>query len=363
MSQRNIIQKFIEIHIPTGTCNLRCEYCYIGGRREVDNIPYSLEQIRAAFSAKRLGGCCFISICSDGETLISSIVPEIVEVLLKEGHYVAVVTNGTITKNIDKCLAIDYSMLERIFFKFSFHYKELKRIGLMDKFFENVNKVKNSPSSFTVEYTTNDDDIAYMDEMKKICVDNIGAIPHINIPRDDSRKNLGVCSKYSYNNYVKKYNSMGLDSSMFRFKEQFVRTKYKDYCYAGERYLWVNLGTGYSCQCYGRPLLQKFVEEYDKPIKWLPVGNNCSVERCYVDHSMMTLGVAEYPKCTKYKVTYDVIRNRRCEDGSMWVKDIYIEAFRNGVHKREHSAIKKKVVNMVNRVLVWKRRIEKWGVR
>lgn len=361
--RKNIIEKFIEIHFPTGVCNMKCDYCYIRGNRKLHNIMYSLEEIRTAFSSKRLGGSCFISICSDGETLISPMVPKIVDVLLREGHYVAIVTNGTISNGIEACLSLEHNMLNRIFFKFSIHYKELKRSGLIDKFFENVNKVKNSPSSFTVEYTTNDDDIAYMEDMKKVCIENIGAIPHVNIPRDDSRKNLGVYSKYSFKNYVEKYNSLGLDSSFFRFKAQFIGKKYRDYCYAGERYLWVNLGTGYSCQCYGRPLLQKFMEECDKPITWLPVGNNCSVERCYVDHTMMTLGVAEYPKCTKYKTTYDVIRNRRCEDGSMWVKDTYVEAFRNGVHKREHSELKKKVVNMTNRILVWKRRIEKWGVR
>lgn len=354
--RENILKKYIGIFVPTGMCNFNCEYCYIGKNRTVHKIPYSLEQIRQAFSAKRLGGCCLINICSDGETLIGPMVPQIVELLLREGHYVMIVNNGTISKNIDKCLAIEHSMLNRIFFKFSFHYKELKRLGLLDVFFENVNKVKNSPASFTVEYTTNDDDIKYIEDMKKECIDNIGAIPHINIPRDESRKNLGVYTKYSFNNYVDKYNSLGVQSEFFRFKEQFIGKRYRDYCYAGSRFLWINLGSGYSYQCYGRPPLQKFMEEYDKPIRWFTIGNNCSVERCCVDHAMMTLGVAEYPKCTKYKTTYDILRNRKCSDGSMWVKPTYVKAFRGGVYKHEHSAIKKKMVNMTNRVLAWKER-------
>ena len=229
----------------------------------------------------------------------------------------------------------------------------------METFFENVSKVKNSPSSFTVEYTTNDNDIEYIEDIKKICIKNIGAMPHINIPRDASRKNLGVYTKYSFKNYIDKYNSMGVDSEFFRFKEQFIGKKYKDYCYAGERFLWVSFRTGYSHQCYHQPPLQNFMEEYDKPVIWLPVGNNCSIDHCYVAYVMMTLGVLDYPKCTKYKATYDVIRNRECCDGSAWLKPAYVEAFSKGVHKEEHSITKKNVVNILNRFLKWKRRMHK----
>ena len=80
------------------------------------------------------------------------------------------------------------------------------------------------------------------------------------------------------------------------------------------------------------------------------------MEHCYVAYVMMTLGVVDYPKCTKYKTTYDVIRNRECEDGTTWLKPPYVKAFRKGVFKEEDSDGKKKVVNMINRILKWKTR-------
>ena len=93
----------------TTKCNLKCSYCYIiqEGRRTEKSaeLKYSPEHIGKALSKKRLGGTCYISICGAGETLIPKEVPDIVKQILKQGHYVNITTNGTISDRIDEIVA------------------------------------------------------------------------------------------------------------------------------------------------------------------------------------------------------------------------------------------------------------------
>ena len=129
---KNSIKAWVSMSFKFGVCNLSCEYCYIGHHNnKLNDIHYSLEEIRLAFSYKRLGGTCLINICSDGETLIHPLMPSIIKVLLEEGHYVMVVTNGTLKKRIEECLLIENRLLKRLFFKISFQYAELKKKDLI----------------------------------------------------------------------------------------------------------------------------------------------------------------------------------------------------------------------------------------
>lgn len=251
MSER--IEKFIGLHFKTGACNLRCSYCYIGQHEnKILDIPYSLEEIKKAFSKKRLGGTCFINICSDGETLIHPMMPSIIESFLSEGHYVLVVTNGTLTDRIKACINIEKNT-ERLFFKISFHYEEMNRLGNIDKFFENIEMIKKSKCSFTVEYITCDETVEKIEEFKKTCIDKMGCFPQINIPRNDQAINLGVFSKYTYKKYLSIWDSKKFKSEFWEFRKQFFGKKYKGFCYAGKRTIWVSMETGYSHQCYHTP--------------------------------------------------------------------------------------------------------------
>lgn len=351
------MKKFIGISFEFGACNLNCSYCYVGNHHgKIKDIPYTMEEMKKAFSKKRLGGECFINICSDGETLIHPQMPAIVEMFLKEGHYVMVLTNGTLTGKIQECLEIDDKLLEHLFFKISFHYEEMLRLHLLDRAFENIEMIKKSPCSLTVEYITSDENIDKIDQMKQECFEKMGALPQLNIPRDERKHNFGVVSKLSFDNYVKLWEGKGFDSEFFKFRKQFFGRRYKDYCYTGERQIWVRMSNGYSYQCYHTPPLQNFMGELDKPVKWLAVGNNCPEAHCYVTHSHVTLGIVPYPDNTQYKSTYDVIRNRKCVDGTEWVKQPYKEIFQLGVEQREHSPLKKNIVNHLNVLLRWYRR-------
>lgn len=328
-----IIKKLIEIHIPVNRCNLACSYCYIENcEQELCDIIYTIEEIKNAFSKERLGGTCLISICSNGETLLSPRIVQITNVLLREGHYVMLVTNGTVTKRIIELLDNENSLVERLFFKISFHYEEMKKRKMLDAFFENVERIKKSAASFTIEYIWCDESLNIAEEMKQICMEKLGALPQVGIPRDDRKTNKGICSKYTWKRFKEIYKKCDMKSEFWDFREQMFGKKCDSFCYAGERFLWVNLKNGYSYQCYQGSPLQNFMNADDEII-WNSIGCNCPEPHCYIAHITMTLGVVEPQKFVKYRPNYYEVRNRIDRNGEPWVKKTYEEIFKCGIER------------------------------
>ena len=68
---------------------------------------------------------------------------EIIKEILKQGHYVNITTNGTVSKRFDEIInTIPKEDLKRLHFAFSFHYIELINTNNIDVFIENVkNKI------------------------------------------------------------------------------------------------------------------------------------------------------------------------------------------------------------------------------
>ena len=147
--KKDILKRFIDCYVPITTCNLRCHYCYITQQRKFDaKIPefkYSAEYVAKALSKERLGGTCCLNFCGGGETLMPKEMVPIIKALLREGHYVMVVTNGTLSHRFDEITEFPPELLERLFFKFSFHFFELKRLNIMDKFYALTATGKGSP--------------------------------------------------------------------------------------------------------------------------------------------------------------------------------------------------------------------------
>ena len=352
--KKSPIKRFIGLHFGVGCCNMSCSYCYLGRtENKIQKIPFSISEIKAAFSKKRLGGICFINICSDGETLLHPMMVDIIRTFLEEGHYVMLVTNGTVTKTIKELLRLDDEYQSRIFFKMSFHYEELCKMNMLDLFFENVNILTQSPCSLTVEYVTEDETLDNIEEFKEICMKGMGALPQINIPRDERKKNMGVYSKYSWENYIKKVASGNIQSSLFDYRVQHFGIKYKGFCHFGDRYLWVNMKTGYSHQCYRTPPLQNFMGDINKSVRWMPVGNNCLEAHCYVCYTFFPLGCVDTPEYGKYRPTFYEIRNRKDDKGRDWVKPTFRKVFECGVEQREYSVIERKIVNIMNCFKKW----------
>ncbi|MCX8074609.1 MAG: radical SAM protein [Clostridia bacterium] len=312
------IKRFIDCYIPTETCNLRCHYCYITQCRKFNNkmvkFDYDASYIRKALSIKRLGGVCLLNLCAGGETLLSDEIIPVVKELLEEGHYVMIVTNGTLTKRFDEIAKLEKNLLNRLFFKFSFHYLELLRLNMLDTFINNINKMKKSGCSYTIEITPSDELIPYIDEIKEICKKEFGCLCHITIGRNDTKRQIEVLSKYSFEEYKKIWSVF--DSELFDFKSEIFYVKRKEFCYAGDWMLYLNLATGEIKQCYKGLIIQNIYKDITEPIETLAIGNLCREPHCYNGHAFLTLGIIPELQTP----TYAKLRNRISNNGTEWLR-------------------------------------------
>lgn len=311
------IKRYIDCYIPTETCNLRCHYCYIAQKRKFNSklVKFSqpIETIVKALEKERWGGTCLLNLCAGGETLLSEEVLPLVKALLKEEHYVMIVTNGTLVNRFEEISTWSSDLLNHLFIKFSFHYLELERLGWVERFFNNVNLMKKCRASFTVEITPSDELIPYIDEVKATCMKYLGTLCHVTIARDDRTNGIDVLSEHDFDEYKKIWGQF--DSALFSFKSKIFYQKRKEFCYAGDWSLYLNLDTGTLTQCYCGKYLCNIYEDISKPIPFKAVGCECTLPHCYNGHAFLTLG--DIPSLDT--PTYTDVRNRICEDGSEWL--------------------------------------------
>lgn len=312
------IHKLILIRIPMSICNFRCSYCYLAQRDECyqnqqPQYKYSPQHVAKALSQERLGGPSYINLCADGETLLTKDIDLYTYQLLLEGHYVEFTTNLTITKVLDKMLSWDKELLQRLTFKCSFHYLQLKEKKLLDTFAANVKKIWEAGASANIEITPHDELIPYLDEIKEYSMTHFGALPHITIARRDDTEDIEYLTELSIAEYDQIWSSF--DSDFWKFKKTIFMQKRNEFCYAGQWSLYVSLETGNATQCYCSRYNQNIFEDLDNPIDFKAIGK-CSIQHCYNGHALMTLGCI--PKFTAYQ--YGNIRNRTKPDGTEWLQ-------------------------------------------
>ncbi|MDO5132519.1 MAG: 4Fe-4S cluster-binding domain-containing protein [Eubacteriales bacterium] len=338
------IKCFIDLYIPTETCNLRCHYCYITQTRKFNEklakFTHSPEEIRKAFSRERWGGACFINLCAGGETLLSQEVLPVVKEILSEGHYVSIVTNGTITKRFEDISMWPKELLKHLFLKFSYHFLEMKRLDWTELFFDNVRKMKEAGVSFTVEATPSDELIPYIDELKSTCMKQVGALCHVTIARDGRTDGIDVLSSYSWEEYIKIWRVF--DSALFDFKAQIFYQKRKEFCYAGAWSYWIDLESGRIQQCYRTSAIGNVFDNMDKPVPKIPIGYACALPHCYNGHAFLSFGdIPELPS-----PTYAEERNRVCDDGTEWLQPEMDSFMRSRLYEsnRQYNAWEKEFI-------------------
>ncbi|MBR1808754.1 MAG: radical SAM protein [Paludibacteraceae bacterium] len=313
------LKRFIDIYVPIESCTLRCDYCYITHHRLFNNkLPkfnYDADTIRKALSKERLGGTCLLNLCAGGETLLAPEMPQYIKALLEEGHYVMVVTNATVDRAFNEMATWPKDLLERLFFKFSYHYMELKKRNLFDRFFNNIRKMRDAGASFTLELTPYDDLVPYIDELKQKAFEELGAIPHVTVARDEHYMGVKpILTKMTREEYQKTWSVF--DSKLFDFKFSIFGVKRKEFCYAGAWTGYLNMQTGTLIQCYGFGWTQNIFDDIEKPIKWRPVANCCQEPHCFNGHSWIGLGAIPEIDAP----TYAEMRNRVCIDGTEWLQ-------------------------------------------
>lgn len=312
------IKRFLDCYINITTCNLQCHYCYIAQlgmfKNKINKIGHTPDEIRSALSVNRLGGICLINLCAGGETLLSDEVLPIVIELLKEGHYVMIVTNGTLSHRFDEIVNFDPELRKRLFVKFSYHYLELKRLDILDKFFGNVLKMRESNVSFTVEITPSDELIPHISEVMETSIKYLGALCHVTIARDDRTDGIEILSNLEFDDYISTWGIF--NSELFSFKSEIFHKKRKEFCYAGDWSAYIILNTGEIRQCYCGYIIGNLYDNIDKEIPFSAIGNNCKLPHCYNGHSFLGLGVI--PEIAN-EVKYSSLRNRETDNYGAWL--------------------------------------------
>ena len=344
------IKKFIDCFVPVYKCNFKCKYCYIATwenwKKEEfsEKIKYDPKHIRKAFSIDRWGGPLMLNFCAAGETLFCNEIVPIVSELLDEGHYCMIVTNGTMKKKFDELVLLNKNQRDRLFIKFSYHYLELKRLNMLDIFFENVNKMKKAGISYTIELTPYDEYIPYIEEIKETCKQNVGAIPHVTVCRNESGK-VPIMSSLSKEDYEKTWSQF--DSKLFDYKMEIFNVKRKEFCYAGSWSYVLNLVDGELRQCYRGKVLQNIFDDIDSPIKEEPIGCNCIDAHCWNGHAFLAFGVIPTLKTP----TFAEERNRNTEDGP-WVTEKMNNFMETKLYNsnKEYSDEEKKVFNKKSKI-------------
>ena len=315
------IKRFITCHIPVSVCNFRCQYCYLHSIKKKEVKLFILEPhvLANKLSVERLGGICYFNLCADGETMIHPQLIDLIKELTNMGHYVDIITNGVLTEKFDKLLKeLDSNQQKNLMIKFSFHYLELKRTGLLDMFVSNVKKISISNISYSIEITPHDELIAYIDEIKSFSIENFGAYPHITVARDADTRNIEVLTKLSREDYKKTWGEF--ESAMFNFKLSTFNCKRNEFCYAGDWSLKLDLGSGEYRQCYVGATLGNICD--DAPIKFKAIGR-CQLPHCFNGHAFLALG--NIPDLSS--PTYAEERDRITKDGEHWLKSECREFF------------------------------------
>lgn len=326
----NRLIKFIDCYVPYHNCNLKCNYCYVRQREEFAErkiLWHSPEFIGKALSFERLGGMAFINLCARGETMLTPGLIPIIRELVCAGHYISIISNGTATKAFEQLLSQDMD-LSHIFVKFSFSYLELKRLGLLDVFADNVKRVRAAGCSITVEVVPDDILVPYIQEIKTFSMEQFGALPHTTIPRDERMAELKVLTNQSLEEFKKNWS---FDSSMFDFKMSVLYEKRNERCLAGKCSFSLNLETGDMNKCTGNPYLGNLYEDISKEIVWEEVGTKCCLPYCFNGHAYLTLGCIKEVEAPSY---YD-IRDRVTTDGGHWVSDTMKEVFTQKLYEND----------------------------
>ena len=303
------MRRFLECLIPLTACNLKCSYCYViqesRRKNEMTSFQYAPEYIGKALSAERLGGACLISMTASGETFLAKELPEITKEILKQGHFVNITTNGTLTKQMANLMRETEGMHSRLHISFSFHYLELKNKNLLDVFFDNIRTVREAGCSILLQINLCDDYMPYWDEIKRLSVEHVGAYPQVALTRLEKKDGFEVLTKKSFSEYVEIGREM--NSPLFEFTCKNFNVKRCEFCYAG---LWsakLNLATGEMTGCYGNGVHQNILKDLTKPIKWIPIGNNCYAKYCFNSSHFLSQGVI--PEIMP-QPSYGELRNR-----------------------------------------------------
>lgn len=338
--------RFFNCPVPVTGCNLRCDYCYIvqqGNEKQLDfretsdGFQYSVEHMLKALSPERLGGICAFHLCGLGETLLWSEICDFALGLYKMGHYVSFTSNCTITKVIEKLSKFPEEYRDKMFFKCSFHYREFKRLGLLERFAENVNILADAGISYSVEVVTNDYVLENLDEIKEFSLRHFGALPHVLTQRNEHIPGYypRMDSVMDKDRYDKTWGEF--QSDLFTYHQAHFDLKHKEYCHAGVYTFEFLLRNGDVYPCPGnRKKVMNLFEDIDSTPLFVPVGHNCPFDNCWFGFVTHILGGDD--RDLDSGLYFRNFRNRmRADNGKQWLSDTMYEAYGHRCSEYHHA--------------------------
>lgn len=315
------IKRFIGVGVPVYSCNFRCSYCYLAQHSNAYNgrickMEIEPEVFAECLSPERMGGICYFNFCAAGETMFMPDLYAYIKSLINKGHYCDIITNLSISKKVDELISF-FNEEERkhLFIKCSFHYLELKRLNLLDLYIANINKLKNARISYTIEITPCDELVPYIDEIKEFSLKKFGSLPHISVARNEGVREIELLTEYSREEFKIIWSSF--NSVFFDFKFSIFNRPIKEFCYAGQNSIYLNMLTGEYKQCYCGDILGN-AYNLKKKMNFRPIGK-CRLAHCFNGHSFIAWA-GNVPDIDLPVPTFAEERNRVCSDGSEWLQ-------------------------------------------
>ena len=200
-------------------------------------------------------------------------------------------TSGTIGKRLKEIVEKAGEYVSHLHFAFSLHYLELKRLGLLNTFFDNVNMVRAAGASFMVQINLCDEYIPYLQEIEDICIERVGAKPQVAATRKEEKalQKIELLTEHTEAEYQKYGDEF--DSPLFRFTMKNFNVKRKEFCYAGDWAGNLDLSNGRFRRCYSSYVFQDIFKNPDESIRFLAMGTHCGSPFCMNSSHFMSLGV------------------------------------------------------------------------
>ncbi|MDD3154321.1 MAG: hypothetical protein PHS41_05590 [Victivallaceae bacterium] len=148
-----------------------------------------------------------------------------------------------------------------------------------------------------------------------MAIERVGAPCHLTIARNDrvwEQPRLTALPLRDYNATWSVF-----QSNLFAFKSTIFGVPRREFCYAGDWFFYLDLGTGIASQCYNGGYIGHLFDDVDRPIAFRPIGYQCPLAHCYNGHAFLSLGVIPELQTP----TYASLRNRECPDGREWLTE------------------------------------------
>lgn len=275
--------KHFSCEIGSCICNMNCSYCYVDFSnpklKHSAQFPHSIEYMLKAVSRKRLGGAAFFNMCGEGETLLKPGYIELVKGLLADGHYVGIITNGTVESKINELILLNEDFKKRLLVQCSIHYLELKKQNKLDIYFDTINKLKKNHISVCMTMPGADEYIPYIEEIKNKCLNKTGMLPVISPIRRETNFNeeFPLGSRLSWKEYYKVWEPFKSNAFEMRSK---TLGKFEGLCYSGISSAWINFVTGEIRTCIPGERMDNIYDDITRKINFKKESHKCPYGFC-----------------------------------------------------------------------------------